>query len=268
LDEFTTFLSENPDADIPLGVTSIKKDFFEQVIYFNMNDYVDWELGTADFDNAGFISLLQASEMLPMDYLYGSEEDWQDLSISAEMIVANRQLMLPIYFGDFNFSFLLNKAMFGGDLVFKGFPAENRIGNMLYPQGEIAINAESENKEAAWEFIRSFLKPEFARRYIDFRLPLNKVSFNKLLDDAMTEPAYIQEVSMNGVPFEIVALTEQEADRILEMLDRVSVMDGSELGLLNIINEGVSDFFSGRVTAEQAARIIQNRASIYMSERN
>ena len=38
--------------------------------------------------------------------------------------------------------------------------------------------------------------------------------------------------------------------------------------LWNIINETASDFFNGLITAETAARIIQNRASIYISEKH
>jgi len=50
------------------------------------------------------------------------------------------------------------------------------------------------------------------------------------------------------------------------MFDRISDTDGWEPGLRNIINEVASDFFAGRVSAHDAAGIIQNRASIFMSE--
>jgi len=261
MDEFVALLDANPDADLPLGVTTTKESFFEGVIFHNMNDYVDWELNTADFDNDNFISLLQAADMLPPN----TSGDWNDMAQTAEMIAANRQLMQIIYFGDFSLFFLMYKAMFGGDFVFKGYPAENRIGNMLYPQGGIAITTVSKNKDAAWEFIRSFLTPEYARKYIDIRFPVIKTVFYEMLDDAMTEP-WLNEVSLNGVSFEVVALTEQDTDRILDMFDRVSDTDGWEPGLRNIINEVASDFFNGRVSAYDAAGIIQNRASIFMSE--
>jgi len=40
------------------------------------------------------------------------------------------------------------------------------------------------------------------------------------------------------------------------------------MGLMEIIDEGAVDFFSGRSSAQEAARIVQNRASIYIAEQS
>jgi len=260
IDEFTAVLNANTHADIPLGQSYTRILFLSDMLYFNMSDYVDWESAVVHFDSDNFISLLQAVAMLPLDESVGGAH------ISRlEIIATGRQIMMPTYLGSF-FNYQFNRALFGGDIVFKGYPAENRDGNTLSVQGGIAITTASENKDAAWEFIRFFLTADFARNYVDFSFPLNKVVFNELLDEAMMEPEAIHQAGFDDFMIDLVALTQQEADQILDLFDRVSDVGGWELDLFNIIIEGASDFFNGRVSAHDAARIIQNRASIFMAE--
>jgi len=38
--------------------------------------------------------------------------------------------------------------------------------------------------------------------------------------------------------------------------------------LLDIVFEGIDDMFAGRATAQDAARIIQSRASVYVAEQS
>jgi len=61
---------------------------------------------------------------------------------------------------------------------------------------------------------------------------------------------------------------QEEADQLLELIDSVSGIVNRSMSLMEIIDEGAADFFSGRNSAQEVARIVQNRASIYIAEQS
>ena len=67
----------------------------------------------------------------------------------------------------------------------------------------------------------------------------------------------------------IYAMTQEQADQIMKLFDSVSgVIGGYDESLYSIITEGTENYFNGRGTAEEAARIIQGKAAIYISEQS
>ena len=72
----------------------------------------------------------------------------------------------------------------------------------------------------------------------------------------------------NGFTVKVVSITQEEADQIIALVDSLSGFDDRDWDLINIIREGVDDFANGRNSAEDTARIIQSRVSIYLAEQN
>ncbi|MCL2045141.1 MAG: hypothetical protein FWG88_01985 [Oscillospiraceae bacterium] len=65
----------------------------------------------------------------------------------------------------------------------------------------------------------------------------------------------------------IYAMTQEQADQIYQLIDSISgVAGGYDENLINIITEGADDYFQGRASAADAARVIQSRVAIYISE--
>ena len=95
----------------------------------------------------------------------------------------------------------------------------------------------------------------------------NRAVFNEMLEDAKNEPEEGQKIGeWLGMEMDAVALTQNESDRIRELIAGVSVMAEMDIGLWGIINEEASKYFRDQTSAQEAARVIQNRASIYMAE--
>ncbi|MDR2570662.1 MAG: hypothetical protein LBD23_10265 [Oscillospiraceae bacterium] len=64
----------------------------------------------------------------------------------------------------------------------------------------------------------------------------------------------------------IPVLSAEEAGQIRAFIDSIDgVLDRDEM-LRNIISESAYSFHRGEITANDAAKVIQSRASIYMSE--
>jgi len=273
MSEFQNVIRANPQADVPMGLGYTKSAFINYAVSLGMDEFVDWPAGKCNFNNDDFIQLLEFSGMFPTDYEW-SENDPQP----NELIATGRQIMTPMWVHDFR-DLQYYVALFGGDLVFKGFPNEGRNGNTLNLYSGLAMTSVCPYKDGAWEFMRLILTEEWQDQ-IGWGFATNRASFNKRLEEEMTPNYYIDEngneVEMSrggmswgdGPMIEFYALTQEEADKVLALIDSVSGVMGQNESLMNIINEGAADFFSGRSTAQDAARVIQSRASIYIAEQS
>jgi ABC-type glycerol-3-phosphate transport system substrate-binding protein len=156
---------------------------------------------------------------------------------------------------------------FGGEFVFKGFPTANRDGNAFQINSSLAITSNSNNKEGAWEFIRTMLTKDWQLDSV-WGFPTNKAAFYTLVEEAMTEPEYPDIWYIGGEEVVMGAVTQEQVDQVIELIESVNNIASWDTALMNIIMEGAQDFFSGRSTAQEAARVVQNRANIYISEQS
>jgi len=67
---------------------------------------------------------------------------------------------------------------------------------------------------------------------------------------------------------EMEPLTQADVDQIMALLNSVNGSVGQDETLWNIISESASSFFAGSITVQDAVRVIQNRASIYVAEQS
>lgn len=271
LDEMLTVLEENPEADVPLGAWMTNEIFLEFLVFHNLDRFIDLDLGTAYFDNADFIRLLEFASMFPSNA--PKSGDYNEL----EDIATGRQIMKTFSFEGFaNYQFYLEA--FGGELVMKGFPSVNRRGSHIEPIQTFAITSVSENKDGAWSFIRRFMTESWQRNAITESpdsIPLNNVVFDWMIENVMNKPEYTTTMGgdFGGVfsTFEVTVppLSEAERNRFLEILNSaVPDKDYNDefISLMIIVQETASYYFAGRITAEEAAKIIQSRASIFTAE--
>ena len=70
----------------------------------------------------------------------------------------------------------------------------------------------------------------------------------------------------NGEVIEFYAITQEEADQFLAMIDSVTKCASLDNSLADIITEEAEYFFAGEKTVDQTADIIQSRMSIYINE--
>lgn len=61
-------------------------------------------------------------------------------------------------------------------------------------------------------------------------------------------------------------VSEADAAQFYDLLDSITVLEGPDGALAEIIKEEAAAYFAGSMTAEQAAQNIQSRASIYLQE--
>ena len=263
MDEFLAVLDANPRADVPMGSWLTKENFFRQAVMLSIDDYVDWATGDVSFDSGAFAQLLEIADRFPEDYDYGDGMDMGFGGFGDGLVASGRQIMTDMHISAFEW-LIYTKVEYGGELVYKGFPNEGRNGHTLQIWSSLAVTSACTDKDGAWDFMRTFLLEEWQTETLYYSLPTNQAAFDKVVAQAMEEPEY--ETWYGDV--QIGALTQAEIDQVLDMINNASGIASYDEALMNIIMEGAQDFFSGRSSAEAAAGVVQNRASIYVAEQS
>jgi len=268
LDGFKTAIAANPQADFPLGEPMTKEGFLKEVFLLNMEQFVDWDAGNVYFDTGLFKQYLEFADTFPLN---PSRERalYSEIWAAQEMLTDGRQILYPMELNDYQ-QFLLTRTILGGEIVFKGFPAETGNGNAFQINGGLAITTACEDKQGAWEFIRTFLLDTWQVTFTGYNsFPVSRVVFDLKMTTQLAEEG----ISYMGGPYNetmihIPHLTQEEAEQITELVNSITFMISFDEALWNIVREGASDYFQGQSTLENTIRIIQSRASIYVSEQS
>jgi len=261
MDEFVAILAANPNADFPLGQGLTKITLLQALFMFGMDSYVDWNEGKAYFDSNEFIALLEYANTLPDEF------DWDNNYVQEpELISSGRQIVAATGFNSFH-DYQMYRALFGGNIVFKGLPAGDRNGYSLMSYSSFAITSKCRDVDGAWAFLRTYLDEKWQKENSWLGIPVNKNVFEEMIKDAMKE-GNAGSVGWDGFTIELEALKQEDVDKITNMINSVSSTVGQDDAIWNIISESAANYFNGQASIQDTVRIIQNRATTYISEQS
>lgn len=248
------------------------KEVFGFLCTGSMGNFVNWTDGTCSFDDGAFKELLLFANQFPDQRIYS--EDYSVL----QQFQSGKALLYPVSITDV-YETAKVRTIFGDAPVnYIGYPMSGSNGNIVRT-GKIVlgINKNSSHKEAAWEFIKSFLEEEYQSN-IEGGLPLLKKELEIRLNKAC-EIEYEEDASGRKVekvkdriifegeePIDIICIDQQDAATLLEIIDHVDTAYATDLDLYSIILEEVTGYFEDDREIDSVIEIIQNRASIYVSE--
>ena len=268
------------DDSVSVMEYTSQTEFLQQMVYQNINQFVDYGKATCSFDSDAFKQLLTASSKLPTDdELYG--DDTSSYSISSDDTYQQLQsgdlLLTTSYISGDSYSIkefygLYNNKDFGMTNI--GYPTDEGSGVQISVGGGLAISAKSKYTDAAWDFIKTLLSDDFQTDQWSF--PVTKSAFDKAMAETMEKNYYTDEngekvyydqtAYIGDTEYTIPALTQEQVDDFKTMVDNASVGGNYDSDILDIINEEAAAFFSGDKSAGDVAALIQNRVSIYLGE--
>ena len=267
--ELQQTIKENPQADMPLGMYMPREQILQLFLALNMGGYVNWNTGECRFDTQEFKDLLSFANGFPSEDDMDYNAEWVD---EGTLLQSGRMIASFFQLADYT-NFQYYKAMYGDDMVFKGLPGTGGSGGVLVPNNTIAMTNSCSNKEAAWEFIRTFLTEDYQRNNV-WEFPINKTVFDEKLAEAMKQE-YNSDgtrvsnggMSMNGgETIMFYAITREEADLILSMINSEMTMASLNSPLMTIITDEANAYFAGEKTVDEVALLIQGKMSIYVNE--
>ena len=262
-DEFYAELEKHPDAEFIYGAAT-KETILYLTLINNWDVFIDWNTRECNFEQESFIRLLSFCNTY-----VGDVDDLESYTLANEAIADGLQYLVYNSISTIG-SIQKFKALFNGDITFIGFPTENGRGNSIQMTGSASIYSGSPYKDVCWEFIRQFCDKDY--QLANFRLfPTNIGAIEELFahpekyEEAGAGVAY---VGQNGEEFAVTFSdpTDEEIAQMKELIFSLDRVRRQNSALIAIIFEDAYPFFDGYRTAEEAARIIQSRVSVYLSE--
>lgn len=241
-------------------------------LYMLMGTFVNWQTGECAFDSPEFVRALKWAESLPesgkaedMEYLQSSDK----LFLSDEALLRQSTIAQPIRW------YIIQRAYFGdAELSTVGMPMyEGQEGNggTFLITDSVSVNAQSQYKDAAWDFMKYLLSEDYQKGLTD-SMPIHIGMLDEKLTLATKMSATTEEY-MDMTRVNVGAATEESMAELREYIcniGRVSLQGGTDAQerIGTILSEEIERYFAGGCTAEECADAIQSRASIYLSEQS
>jgi len=293
LDDLQAALATMPERCTIFSESDTKQSMLTQVLYQNLNSFVDWESGACSFDTDQFKALLSFCNSFVDSYDW-ENVNWEEHKSDDERIRSGEQMLATVYLYGF-YPVWQYKATFNGDISFIGFPQEDGgIGSAFSFNTGLAMSTTCQDKDGAWSFIRESLLPEYDEfseeelrwaYYNSFKV--NKADFDLVVDSCMTvqyqtdgegnqildedgnpiiEPKYTYWTDGSDEPYTVDTLSQEDYDQIMELYNSIDTVFTYDQNIFDIVWEQAQVYFAGDIDLDTAANRIQSRVELYVNE--
>lgn len=278
LDEFISHWEQMPEGSRINGDTE-KDSVFSSIMWKTVDSYIDYENAAVSFDSPEFIRMLEFCNTF--DDISGYKPEYDPNAVDFVKSCTIRS------FDEFHTSTLWNEESQPITLV--GFPSDSGCGAYIESGGNrMAISSliSEEKQQGAWEFIKQYAMEEYqTEHYCQFQtvningeikqvpyyfqgLPMNLNVYDKIAKATIEGKYNDKVVSFNGIEHEVGWLTQDELDRLTNYINSIQNLSvAMDNDLWKIINDEILAYFNGEKTVEETVEMIQNRASIMVSEK-
>lgn len=268
----------------------------------NLSAFVDWTTGKCEFDSEAFQQLLAFCNSFPAEtsdgdgaIAYASSADiavddamWES---DATRITNGKQLMSTTGMYSFD-SYIWNVYAIRDKITFTGYPTEDGSGSSFELQMPMAISSVTKYPDAAWDFVCSIIKKmnTIDENNYYYGFPISQAAFDAEMTDIMTEQYQLDEngeqVDWDGdgepdkairgsyetmengetVYKDVYALTQEDIDQILGVINSTRSVYDYDQEILDIITDEVAAYFAGDKDVQTTASMIQSRVNLYVQE--
>ena len=268
----------------------------------NLSAFVDWTTGKCEFDSEAFQQLLAFCNSFPAEtsdgdgaIAYASSADiavddamWES---DATRITNGKQLMSTTGMHSFD-SYIWNVYAIRDKITFTGYPTEDGSGSSFGLQMPMAISSVTKYPDAAWAFVCSIIKKmnTIDENNYYYGFPISQAAFDAEMTDIMTEQYQLDEngeqVDWDGdgepdkairgsyetmengetVYKDVYALTQEDIDQILGVINSTRSVYDYDQEILDIITDEVAAYFAGDKDVQTTANMIQSRVNLYVQE--
>lgn len=273
LEEFISLAESLPeDTEIIENIT--RDSLLGMLCTYNLDEYVDWSTGKCSFDNGKFIKVLEFCKKYKSSDDYYENYDYNEIESEVTNIRNGKILLRNCYLNNFE-EYMVSKVIYGEDINFKGYPSSRGNGiSVSSVSPMLAISSNSDNKDAAWEFIRQYYLPENSKTDNNKGFPsrLNELEnvFNEMTqthyDDEGKENNVMTSCGFNDIELDVPYPDEDDIEAIKQIFNSIDTVSFSDNLISEIISDEAEAFFSGQKTVQEVIDVIQSRVSLYVKE--
>lgn len=234
------------DDMLPFDSWNTPENLFSLCAAYCIGAFTDKAAGTCNFDTQSFYDYLTWCKTWGGDGSTPSapERTLVKLSMTNTLgqLAVRSESAKEIWFGEPDYTYI-------------GFPTNGEGSGSAYRiLSSLAVSPQCRDLTGAKAFLAyGFSYPQ------DVSLPANY----ELLQTEMDEYIAGNRTNWRG---ETQKISEADAGQFYTLLDSITVLEGPDAPLAEILFEEANVFFAGGCTAEEAARNIQSRASLYLQE--
>ena len=243
LEDLETAREKMPEDWVPVDSWNTPGNLFGLTAAFCIGRFVDRETGTCRFETQEFIDILDWCKNWGGD---GSTPEAPEKTlmklgwISSLSWLASREDIAKEWFD-------------GAGYTYAGYPVGSG-GSAYLVLTSLGVSTSCQNLAGA----KAFLAYCFSGKQ-ESGLPANM----EVLREELAQYKAGNRTDWYG---EVENISEADEAKFLELLSSVTVLEGMDQALENILSEEADAYFAGAATAQQAAKIIQSRASLYLQE--
>lgn len=260
---------ENKDVVVYNALTRFP--LLDQCILASIDEFVDMESKSCNFDREEFQELLEFSAQ----FEESTDAGWYCDTVSNYYKLQEGRMSLFYEgsiegFEDYN----RYRALTGKSGLLVGFPSLSGCAPRITTSSSfLSINSESKHKDAAWQFICTFLDNDYLSGSNSYGreegFPVTERGFELAARKALDKDVFSETEKTNAkgekITYAIGPATEEEVAYIRSIIENIE--SGSEyIEIENIIAEEVHTYWNGNKTVQETIEVIQNRVSLYLEE--
>ena len=240
MDDMISIVRSHPDA-VPFDNCAASY-MFDVCIRNMLEEFVDLDEKKADFESPEYIEFLNFIKELPdSDAINGELSDWNKWLQEGRALFSSRRFAL--------FTDLQQLEVYlGGDYTCIGYPSSDRTPDCIIKTvGSYGISASSEQKDRAWRFIEwsHSTQGEDGEPITWGGFPTRADIFERELREAVTS---------------------EEVELLYALIESASPERSAERIIVDIMKEEAAYLYDGSKTAEDVAKVTQNRVQLYLDE--
>ncbi|SFT20378.1 ABC transporter substrate-binding protein [Paenibacillus sp. BC26] len=234
-----------------------KEQLLKLMVESSYEHFVDAAGKKASFDTGDFAALLENLKGLYDDGLVSEGRPGP-----GQQMFGHMDLMMPMDM------IMLPEMMFQGKGEVFQTPSGGEAKGMTFgSELMLGLNAKSGAKQEAWEFMKYLLSAEMQGTPGMMGFSVRKDMTAKQVEESkkMFESGNIKLAGPDG---EITppAITDEDIKTIVDTIPRIKRFVEVDGAIVTMVKEEAEAFLEGRQSAEEAAKKLQNRATIYLNE--
>lgn len=228
---------------------------FQEMLYENYAAFVDPSAKKASFDSPEFVALLQQAMNMNDEKIITANE-----AQPGHQLFSSTAIMSPIDLIDGPYSLFTDPKIM--QLPRVGETAGQK-GARVFTSSGFAIHAKSPAQDEAWKFITFLLSEEAQLLQEREGFSMLKSVNEKLIDDLQEKVGSGDYKLPNGQPAKV---SDEQFNVFKQMVQSADQYVDLDSKVISIAGEESMAYFSGQKTAEEVAKLIQNRVTTYLNE--
>ncbi len=235
------------------------------------SSFIDRKNVKCYFDTPEFVQLLEMIKGYSTDEYSGiwiQSAPGEQPPVDMDAFLEDRALVKLCTFSEpIDYYAMIRTAFRDTPITLMGYPTvEGTAGGGVFQSDfTLSVNAQSEKKDAVWDFMKYLLSEKFQKK-LNGPMPIHR----SILEEKLTlatkmvgATEFYGDTSVN-----IGAATQESMDTLYACIQQIDTAFYYDAAVEQVLREEMEMFLAGDQTAEQAAKMMQSRVSIYLSEQS